>query len=161
MNLKELLEAMSELEARIAVIYEHFATTFRDAADVGDLWVSMSREELQHAELLSHEAGTVGDMVVRPEWNEAVQKLQGIVAQCEREQQRIGTLQGALGMTADLEDAEAEHLHGVLSRLGGSPGAWADNPAMQHQLRGLLEHAVRVFGTPALQSRLTWRRFAD
>jgi hypothetical protein len=159
MNAKQWLEAMADLEARIAKIYERFATEFRKVADVGDLWASMGREELHHAELLSHAAGTVPEATVAVP--DHIAKLEARVAQIEREVAHAVELQDALRVTADLEEAEAEHVHGALATLGDWAARLAAEPAMQHRLGGVLEHAIRQFGTPALHRRLTWRRFRD
>jgi len=158
---QQLLEQMADLESRIAVIYERFASEFRGAADVGDLWTSMSREELEHADLLSRAAAAAHGMAVAPSLAEHVRTLQTIVVRYEGEQANIITLQDALQTTADLEEAEGEHLHAQLDRLGAAGSALVDNPVMQHRLRKLLDHAMEVFGTPALRARVAWRRFRD
>jgi hypothetical protein len=155
MNAKQMLEDMADIESRIAVIYERFAAQFREAADVGDLWVSMSREELHHADLLSHAAGDTQQMSVDPAVVEHVRTLQSVVVSYEGKQATILHLQDALAATVDLEEAEADHLHAHLIQLGAAANALVDSPAMQHHLRGVLEHAVKLFGTPALQRRLT------
>jgi hypothetical protein len=160
MNGKQLLEVMSDLESRIAVIYERFGTKFKDLADVSGLWASMGREELHHADLLSRAAGAAEDTMVGTEIADCINKLQGVVGNCERDQARATGLQQALGMTADLEEAEAEYLHEVLKTLAGT-AALANDPALQHRHRKQLEQAVRLFGTPALQRRVAWSRFRD
>ena len=159
MTARQLLEEMADLESRIAVIYERFAAQFRAAADVSDLWASMSREELHHADLLSRAAGHAGPDPVDLALVDAIGKLQAVVLRHEDEQARIVELQAALQVTADLEEAEDEHLHAHLSQLGTAASALAENPAMQHRLRGVLEYAIKVFGTPALQQRVARRRF--
>lgn len=161
MDAKHLLEDMADLESRIAVIYERFASQFRDAADVGDLWVSMSREEVHHADLLSHAAGATPHVAVDPSVVEHVGKLQAVVVQYEGEQAKIVQLQEALEATVHLEEAEEDHLHAHLIQLGDTAKALVEEPTMQHRLRGVLEHAVRLFGTPALQQRVIRRRFQD
>lgn len=153
MTLKQLLESMADLEARIAVIYERFATEFRGVADVSDLWDSMSREEVQHAELLTRTAATASDAAATAHMLGEITKLQQVLIAYEREQRRIVTLQGALRLTADLEDAEATYLHGALS-ADPSVAALATDPALQHRLHRVLEHAIDLFGTPALKERL-------
>ena len=160
MTSKRLLEIMADLESRIAVIYERFAAEFRGVADVSDLWDSMSREELHHADLLSRAAGAAGNVAPDAAMTGHVHALEQVVTQFEGDQRPIVSLQEALRLTADLEEAEAAHLHAALStdeRLR----PLADDSAMQHRLRGVLEHAIRLFGTPALQQRLAWRRFHD
>jgi hypothetical protein len=161
MDAKQLLEQMAEIEARLAVIYERFATQFRDAADVGDLWASMGREELHHADLLSRAAGSVVGTVVEPSVVEHLGKLHELVIHWESRQAQLTQLQDALRVTADLEEAEAEHLHSTLHTLPNPIRSLADSPAMQHRLRGVLEHAIESFGTPTLQQRWAWRRFRD
>jgi hypothetical protein len=161
MDAKQLLEQMADLEARIAVIYERFASQFRGAGDVGDLWVSMGREELHHADLLSRAAGSVGEAAVDPSVVEHLGKLQELVTHWEGRQAELAHLQDALRVTADLEEAEAEHLHAMLHTLPTPIRSLADSPAMQHRSRGVLEHAIELFGTPALQERWAWRRFRD
>ncbi|HXQ21950.1 MAG TPA: hypothetical protein VN812_09775 [Candidatus Acidoferrales bacterium] len=158
MNAKQWLEAMADLEARIAKIYERFATEFRKVADVGDLWASMGREELHHAEVLSHAAGSAPAVTAAAEH---VAKLEARVAQIEREVAHPVQLQDALRVTVDLEEAETEHVHGALVTLGDWAEKLAAEPTMQHRLGGVLEHAIRQFGTPALHRRMTWRRFHD
>jgi truncated hemoglobin YjbI len=157
MNAKQVLEEMADLESRIAVIYERFAAQFREAADVGDLWVSMSREEVHHADLLSRAAGGTEQMTVNPSVVEHVHKLQSVVVGYEGTQATIVHLQEALAATVDLEEAEADHLHAHLIQLGAAANTLVDSPAMQHHLRGVLEHAVKLFGTPALQQRVAAR----
>lgn len=158
MDAKQMLEDMADLESRIAVIYERFAAQFREAADVGDLWASMSREEMHHADLLSRAADGTHRMAVDPSVVEHVAKLQAVVVRYEGDQARINHLQDALEATLDLEEAEADHLHAHLIQLGAAANALVDSPSMQHQLRGVLEHAVKLFGTAALQQRLAARR---
>ena len=160
MSIKQLLETMADLESRIAVIYERFATEFRGVADISDLWDSMSREELHHADLLSHAAGAATGASTGTGMAGHVHKLEELVAQYERDQRQIVSLQEALRLTADIEEAEAAYLHGALSMDDGV-SALAETPAMHHRLRGLLEHAIRLFGTPALQQRVAWHRFHD
>ena len=75
----------------------------------------------------------------------------------ESEQIKIVQLQDALEATVDLEEAEEDHLHAHLIQLGSAAHALIDRPDMQHRLRGVLEHAVKLFGTPALQQRLIQR----
>jgi len=161
MDVKHLFEDWSDLEARIAVIYERFASQFSQAADVSDLWASMSREEVHHADLLSHAAGVAPHTAVDPSVVEHVGKLQAVVVRYEGEQAVMSGLQAALQATADLEEAEAEHLHAHLSQLGDAGRDLATNPAMQHRSGAVLAHAVKLFGTPALQQRVAWRRFRD
>jgi len=161
MNAQELLEDMADLESRIAVIYERFASEFRAASDVSDLWASMSREELQHADLLSRASAGAHGLAVNESLAEHVSRLQAVVVRYEGEQANIVTLQDALQATADLEEAEAEHLHAHLERLGDAGRALVDNPAMRHRLRNVLDHAMELFGTPALRERVAWRRFHD
>lgn len=161
MNAKHLLEDMADLESRIAVIYERFASQFRDASDVSDLWVSMSREEVQHADLLSHAAGSTEPAAVDPFLIEHVGKLQAVVVRYEGEQAKIVHLQDALEATVHLEEAEEDHLHAHLVRLGDAATTLVNSPAMQHRLRGVLEHAVKLFGTRALQQRVAARRVHD
>ena len=158
MHAKQVLEEMGDLESRIAVIYERFAAQFHDAADVGDLWVSMSREEMHHADLLSRAAAGTEHMGVNPEVLEHVAKLQAVIGRYEGEQAKILHLQDALEATVDIEEAEADHLHAHLIQLGAAANALVDSPMMQHRLRGVLEHTVKLFGTPALQQRLAARR---
>ncbi len=157
MNAKQVLEDMGDLESRIAVIYERFAAQFRDAADVGDLWNSMSREEVHHADLLSRAAGGTEQVPVEPSVVDHLRKLQSVVVRYEGQQGTIVHLQDALAATVDLEEAEADHLHAHLVQLGDAANALVDLPAMQHHLRGVLEHAVRLFGTPDLQQRIAAR----
>jgi hypothetical protein len=83
------------------------------------------------------------------------------VVEAEREVARTVGLQEALRLTADLEEAEAEHLHAPMGSLGEWVRRVVDDPAMQHRQRPLLEHAIRLFGTPEVQQRLAWRRFHD
>jgi hypothetical protein len=161
MTAKELLEIMAEFEARIAQIYERFATEFREVCDVGDLWVSMGREELHHAEQLSLAAGTAPATPVPAEMADHLASLEAAVVQYEQEVAHVVQLQDALRVTADLEEAEAEHVHAALPALGDWARKLAQDPAMQHRQRGLLEHAIRLFGTPAVQARLAWRRFQE
>lgn len=161
MNAKQLLEVMADLEARIAKIYDRFATEFREVSDVGDLWVSMGREELHHAEHLSLAAGSAPPVLVPTAVEKHVTHLESAVGQRERELARTVQLQEALQATADLEEAEAEHLHGALTMLGEWAGKLAQDPVMQHRQRGLLEHAIELFGTPEVRARVAWRRFQD
>jgi hypothetical protein len=161
MDAKRMLEDMADLESRIAMIYERFAAQFHDAADVSDLWASMSREEVHHADLLSHAAGVTGHAPVDPSLVEHVGKLQSVVVRYEGEQVKIVHLQDALEATINLEEAEEDHLHAHLIQLGDAARALVDDPTMQHRLRGVLEHAVKLFGTVALQQRMTQRRFHD
>jgi len=161
MDAQHILEEMADLESRIAVIYERFASQFRDAADVSDLWASMSREEMHHADLLSRAAGGTGSVAVNPALAEQVATLQAVVVRYETEQVKIVHLQDALEATVHLEEAEENHLHAHLIQLGDAAQALIDRPDMQHRLRGVLEHAVKLFGTSALQQRLTLRRFHD
>jgi hypothetical protein len=161
MNAKQLLETMADLEARIAKIYERFATEFHEVADVGDLWMSMGREEVHHAERLSLAAGTAPAATLPPALLEHIGKLEAAVVEAEREVARTVGLQEALRLTADLEEAEAEHLHAPMGSLGEWVRRVVDDPAMQHRQRPLLEHAIRLFGTPEVQQRLAWRRFHD
>jgi hypothetical protein len=158
MNAKQWLESMADLEARIAKIYERFATEFRKVADVGDLWASMGREEMHHAEVLSHAAGNAPEVAAAPDH---IAKLEARVAQIERDVARPVELQDALRVTVDLEEAETEHMHGALATLGDWARRLAADPALQHRRGGVLEHAIRQFGTPALHRRLTWRRFRE
>jgi hypothetical protein len=161
MDAKQLLEDMADLESRIAVIYERFASEFRDASDVSDLWASMSREEVHHADLLSHAAGGTGHVAVDPVVVEHLGKLQAVVVRYEGEQAKIVHLQEALEATVELEEAEEDHLHAHLLQLGDAAKALVDRPDMQHRLRGVLEHAVKLFGAAALQERVARRRFHD
>jgi hypothetical protein len=161
MSATQLLEAMADVESRIAVIYERFATQFCDAGNVSDLWVSMGREELHHADLLSQAAGAAGDAAAAAGAVVHVEKLQAIVGQCEAEQAALVHLQDALRVTADLEEAEATHLHASLTTLGNAGRSLLVSPVMEHHCRRLLEHAIRLFGTPELQQRLAWRRFRE
>jgi hypothetical protein len=158
MDAQHLLEEMADIESRIAVIYERFASQFRDAADVSDLWTSMSREEVHHADLLSRAAGGSGHVTVDPSLVEHVGKQHAAVVRYEGDQARIVHLQDALEATVDLEAAEEDHLHAHLVQLGDAAKALVDRPDMQHRLRGVLEHAVKLFGTPALQQRAARRR---
>ena len=158
MDAKRLLEQMADLESRIAVIYERFAAQFHEAADVSDLWASMGREEVHHADLLSHAAGGSGHVTVDPALVEHVGKLQAAIVRHEGEQAKINQLQEALEATVDIEEAEEDHLHAHLVQLGDAAKALVDRPDMQHRLRGVLEHAVKLFGTPALQQRVAARR---
>ena len=158
MTAKQMLEEMASLESRIATIYERFATRFHDAADVGDLWASMGREELQHADLLSRAAGRAGDAPATAETRQRVAKLEQVVTRYEQDQPRIEHLQDALRATADLEEAEGE-LHAALQELGPATRSLGADPAMQHRLRGLLDRAIQLYGTPELQQRLAWDRF--
>jgi len=153
MDAQHWLEEMADIESRIAVIYERFASQFRDAADVSDLWASMSREEVHHADLLSRAAGGSGHVAVDASLVEHVGKLQAAVVRYEGDQAKIVELQDALEATMDLEEAEEDHLHAHLVQLGDAAKALVDRPDMQHRLRGVLEHAVKLFGTPALQRR--------
>lgn len=161
MNAKQLLETMADLEARIAKVYERFATEFHEVADVGDLWISMAREEVHHAERLSLAAGPAPAAALPPALLSHIGKLEAAVVDAERNVARTVGLQEALRLTADLEEAEAEHLHTPLGSLGEWARAVADDPVMQHRQRPLLEHAIRLFGTPEVQQRLAWRRFRD
>jgi hypothetical protein len=161
MTAKELLETMADLEARIAKIYERFATEFRQVADIGDLWASMGREESHHADHLSLAASTAPPTAVAATVVEQIGGLEAAVAQAEREVAGTVQLQEALRLTADLEEAEAAHLHAPLASLGDWARTLVDDPVMQHRQRRLLEHAIQVFGTPAIQQRLAWRRFRD
>jgi len=161
MDAQHVLEEMADLESRIAVIYERFASQFRDAADVSDLWASMSREEMHHADLLSRAAGGTGNMAVDPAVVGHVSKLQAAVVSYETEQIKIVHLQDALEATVNLEEAEEDHLHAHLIQLGGAAQALVDRPDMQHRLRGVLEHAVKLFGSSALQQRLAQRGAGD
>lgn len=158
MNAKQLLEEMASLESRIATIYERFATRFQHAGDVGDLWASMGHEELRHADLLSRAAGRAGEVAVPAETREHVARLERMVTRYEQEQPGIERLQEALRATADLEEAEGE-LHIALRELGDAARALASDPAMQHQLRGLLDRAIELYGTAELQQRVAWERF--
>ncbi|HVN86504.1 MAG TPA: hypothetical protein VMW17_16845 [Candidatus Binatia bacterium] len=159
MNAKQLLESMAEIESRIAVIYERFVVRFHDVPDVTTLWESMSREELHHAELLSLAAGAATGAPVDAAAVRHVETLQTFVTQQEAAQPGVAHLQDALRVTADLEEAEAEHLHATLEHLGGAASGLLTNPAMAHRSRDTVEHVIRVFGGPALQERLAWRRF--
>jgi hypothetical protein len=159
MDAKQLLERMADLEARIAVIYGRFVSRFRDVPDVRGLWESMSAEEIHHAELLSLAAGSTSDLTADTSAVDHLARLEDIVGRCEAEQAEVVHLQDALRVTADLEEAEAEHLHAMLSELGAGAAALMNNRTMEHRSRGLLEHTIRIFGTQALQQRLAWRRF--
>ena len=161
MNAAQLLEVMSDVEARIAQIYERFATEFHDVADIGDLWVSMGREELHHAERLSLVIAQAPSVVAPAPAEEHLRQLQAMLDACEREVAQPVRLQEALRVTVDLEAAEAAHLHAVLGTLGAWAAQLAEAPDMQHRQRHLLEHAVGLFGTPAVQQRLAWQRFRD
>jgi len=161
MNARQVLDEMADLESRIAVIYERFAAQFHDAGDVSDLWASMSREEVHHADLISRAAGGTERAIVDPSVVEHVGKLQSVVVRYEGEQAKIVQLQDALEATVNLEEAEEDHLHAHLIQLGAAAKALVDEPTMQHRLRGVLEHAVKLFGTAVLQQRVTQRRFHD
>ncbi len=162
MTLKELLEALADAEARIAVMYERFATEFRGVSDVSDLWDSLRREELRHAELLTEAAAVVSDRPAGALLLERLRTLQEQLLQYERGQRHVVSLQQALEFTADVEEAEAEYVHGALSTAvdTGEVGLRAlAEPGMGHHLHHLLEHALDLFGTPALRKRLAWRHF--
>ena len=159
MTAKQLLECMADIESRIAVMYGRFVVHFHDVPDVGALWETMSREELHHAELLSLAADVVDGAAVDATAIEHVETLQLLVAQQEAAQPAVVHLQDALRVTADLEEAEAQHLHATLFHLGGAARELAAHPAMAHRSRDLVEHVIRLFGGPALQQRLAWRRF--
>ncbi len=163
MTLKELLEALADAEARIAVMYERLATEFRGVSDVSDLWDSLRREELRHAELLTAAAANVGEQTAATPLLERLRALQERLVQYERSQQHVVSLQQALEFTADVEEAEAEYVHGALrvAANAGDPGlrALAQEPMMGHHLHHLLDHAIELFGTPALRQRLAWRHF--
>lgn len=161
MDAKQLLENMAEFESRIGMIYERFATEFREVADVGDLWASMGREELHHADLLAQAAAAGAGVPVTDALVDHLGALEAVVVQHERALAQSIQLQAALQATADLEEAEAAHLHTALEAAGKWAQALAGDPRMQHRMRGVLEHAIRLFGTPALQERLAWRRFRD
>ena len=161
MNAEQLVEKMADVEARIAVIYERFVTQFRAALYVSDLWDNMSREELHHADLLSRTANAAGTIAADPALEEHIRKLEAVVLQYEGEQEKIVHLQDALEATAHLEEAENEHLHAALSGLGAATRALAADPALQHRTRRLLDHAIQLYGTPALRERLAWHRFHD
>ncbi len=158
MNAKQMLEEMASLESRIATIYERFSTRFHDAAHVGDLWASMGREELHHADLLSRLAGRADDVPAPPESRERIARLEQVVTRYEQDQSAVEQLQDALRATADLEEAEGE-LHTALHELGPAARSLATDPAMEHRLRGLLDHAIELYGTAELQQRLAWNRF--
>src|SRR3972149_5858737 len=96
MDAKRFLETMAEIEARIAAIYERFAAEFHDVSDVGDLWVSMGREELRHAEHLSCAAGAAPESAVPATVAAHVAKLEAVVGQQERELARAVSLQEGL-----------------------------------------------------------------
>lgn len=160
-RVQQLVETMADVEARIAKIYERFATEFRDVADVGDLWMSMGSEELRHAGQLSTAASQAPDTSVPEEVTDHLAALETIVLQYEQRLARPIHLQEALQATVALEEAEAIHLHASLDTLGEWGQTLARAPAMQHTKRGLLEHAIRLYGTPALQNRLVWHRFQD
>jgi len=104
----QLLDKMSDLESRIALIYERFVTLFREAVSVGDLWQSMGREELHHADLLARLARGTDVTLEDGRLEEHVRKLAAVVSRCENEQAPVISLPQALAMTADLEEAEAE-----------------------------------------------------
>jgi hypothetical protein len=161
MDTKQLLDDIADLESRIAVIYERFVARFKDVPDVSLLWQSMSREEVHHADLLSLAAGAGAGLSVDPVAVNHVGRLQAVVTECEAAQREPVRLQDALRATADLEEAEAEHLPAALKTLGDAARSLVGNAAMEHQSRRLLEHAIRRFGTPALQQRLAWHRFHD
>jgi hypothetical protein len=161
MNAQQLLENMADLESRIAVIYERFVARFHDVPDVRALWESMSREELRHAELLSLAADAARSLIADPMAVDHLARLRAVVEQDEAEQSEVVHLQEALRVTADLEEAEAEHLHATLNALGDVARSLVNNPTMEHRSRRLLEYAVQLFGTPALQERVAWRRFHD
>jgi hypothetical protein len=160
MKAKQLLEEMADLESRIAVIYERFASRFHDASDLSDLWASMSREELHHADLLSRAAGDAADFAIDPSLASHIGELQAVVVRHEDEQAKLTGLQEALQATVELEEAESTHLHAQLEQIGDAARALVGNPAMQHRLRHVLEHALSEFGTAALQQRVA-RRFRD
>ncbi|MBI3786217.1 MAG: hypothetical protein HY270_22750 [Deltaproteobacteria bacterium] len=158
MTAAQLLDKMADLESRIALIYERFVTQFRQALAVGDLWQSMGREELHHADLLSRmDRGSGATMDAQLE--DHVRRLEAVVSRCESEQAQIDSLPQALAVTADLEEAEAEHLHNVLNELGPGGRELAANPALQHHTRGLLEYAIELYGDAALRQRLAWKSF--
>ncbi len=163
MTLRELLEALADAEARIAVMYERFATEFRGVSDVSDLWDSLRREEIHHAEVLTNAAAKVPDRPAGPEMLERLRALQERLVQYERSQQHVVSLQEALEFTADVEEAEAEYVHGALSSTtdtnGATLSALIQEPTLGHRLHHLLEHALELFGTPALRQRLAWRHF--
>jgi len=159
MNTKQLLERMADVESHIAVIYERFVARFHDVPDVRTLWESMSREEVHHAELLSLAAAGVSSAVVDPAAIEHVTTLQSLVAQQEADQPSVAHLQDALRVTAELEEAEAEHLHATLNQLGDVARALVNDPAMAHRSHALVEHVLKLFGGPALQRRRAWRQF--
>ena len=159
MTAAQLLDKMADLESRIALIYERFATKFRDAHYVGELWDSMGREELHHADLLARLGRSIDATLGDGRLEQHVHELEGTVLRYEGEQAQIAHLQEALEATADLEEAEAEHLHAPLQELGESGRALAANPAFQHQTHGLLDHAIKLYGTVALRQRRAWHRF--
>lgn len=163
MTLKQVLEAMADAESRIAVMYERFATEFRGVSDVSDLWDSLRREELHHAELLTAAAAAATDRPAGALMLERLHALQDRLVRYERAQQHVVSLQQALEFTADVEEAEAEYVHGVLNAAAdvrdASIRALTQDPAMGHRLHHLLEHAIELFGTPALRQRLAWRHF--
>jgi hypothetical protein len=161
MTTAKLLEKMADLESRIAVIYERFVTQFRPALYVSDLWDSMSREELHHADLLSRAVGRAGGAPAAGALEQHVRALEAVVGRYEDEQARLVDLQEALAATADIEEAEAEHLHGVLAALGDAGRALATNPALQHKTHGLLARAIELYATPAVRQRIAWQRFHD
>lgn len=150
MTSKQLLETFAELESRIAMLYERFAAEFREVADVGDLWASMGREELHHADVLAHAASTA-EGLPDAALLDHLRQLEAVVARYERDLARIVRLQDALRATADLEDAEADHVHAALQTSATPLRSLAEDPRMQHRLHRVLEHAIQLFGTPALQ----------
>ena len=159
MNAKQLLERMADIEARIAKIYERFATEFRDVLDIGDLWVSMGREELRHAEHLSLAMTAAPDTAVAPEVAAHVGQLEAVLGTCEREVAHTVQLQEALRVTVDLEAAETDHLHTVLGTIGDWAKTLAAAPELQHHHRHVLEHAIDLFATPGVRQRMRWQRF--
>ena len=158
MTTAELLDKMADLESRIALIYERFVTQFRQALAVGDLWQSMGREELHHADLLSRLQRDPSRTVDR-DLETHVRQLEAVVSRYEAEQAQIATLPQALMATADIEEAEAQHLHNVLAELGDVGRHLAADPELQHHSRGLLEYAIELYGDAALRQRLAWKSF--
>jgi hypothetical protein len=161
MTAKQLLETMADLEARIAKIYERFATAFHDVSGAGDLWVSMDDEESHHAARLSLAASTAPPRVAETDVVDHVHRLESIVERSEIQAAHAMHLPDALNLTADIEDAEAEHLHGLLTSLGEWANSLAQDSVMQHRQRAALEHTIQLFGTPAVRRRLAWERFRD
>jgi hypothetical protein len=161
MTAKELLETMADLEARIAKIYACFAAAFRDVSGAGELWVSMGDEESHHADRLSLAASSAPPTAAGADVVDHVHRLASIVERGETQAAHAMQLPDALNLTADIEAAEAEHLHGPLTSLGEWANSLAQDAVMQHRQRATLEHAIQQFGTQAVRRRMAWQRFRD